>query len=101
MSSTQTGADSFEFTFSVPGVELTVDNFFLIINQVGGSGRGTWGGWNYIYSTVTYNAGTGVVKVTGMSGYSSEDESWAIARVNSASLYCIYTKPRKSFITTK
>ena len=101
MSSTSNGKDTYDFTFSVPGVELTADNFFVVITQVGGSGRGTWGGWNYIYPTVTYNASTGAVRVTGMSGYSSEDESYAIARVNSATLYCVYTKPARSFITTK
>lgn len=100
MSSTQTGADEYDFTFTVPGVELTVDNFFLIIHEFGGSGSGGWI-WSHTQPTVTYNASTGAVHVSGMSHYGGDGTNNALARVNSASLYCVYTKPRKAFIGTK
>ena len=85
-------------TFKVDGVALTVDNFLLVVTQMAGLGYMTGGAWAAASPTVTYNASTGEVKVTGLYAAVS---GGAAAKLTEATLYCVYTKPARSFTTTK
>lgn len=89
--------NEWEEDFEVPGVNLTVNNFFLVVTSIAGMGFLINGGSNaYGSLTVTYNTSTKKVKVTGLCT-SSNGGSWA--KLTGSTLYCIFTIPDKAFVT--
>lgn len=90
-------------TFTVEGVSLTAENFFLVVTQIDGTGYPNMTNWHHTYlnPTVSYNRSTGLVTVEGLYKNSSGNGGASEAKILGATLYCVYTKPARDFIYTK